>query len=90
MKLHRITAAEMLPGLRLRLAFDDGFHGIAPLAETVAIGGALTAVRDNPKAFAVGQGGRALVWADADGEEVDLCADALRLLAERSAAQAAE
>jgi hypothetical protein len=90
MKLHRITAAEMLPGFRVSLTFDDGFHGIAPLAETVAIGGALTAIRDNPAAFRVEQEGRAVVWTDTDGEEVDLCADALRLLAERSAAQAAE
>ena len=80
----------MLPGLRLRLAFDDGFRGIAPLAETVAIGGALTAVRDNPEGLAVSQNGRAVVWIDTGGEEVDLCADALRLLAEESAEQAAE
>ncbi len=90
MKLNRITFAEVLPGLRLRMRFADGFTGTAPLADTVRIGGALATVRDNPNRFSVAPGGRAVVWIDAAGDEVDLCADALRLLAEGTVSRAAE
>jgi hypothetical protein len=90
MELHRIVAAEMLSGLRLRLRFEDGFQGIASLAETVRAGGVLTAISDNPTGFSVIENGRAIAWRYVDGDDVDLCADALRRLAEHAAARAAE
>ncbi len=90
MTLNRIVAAEMLPGLCLRLQFADGFAGIAALADTVRIGGVLGAIGDHPESFRIVEGGRAVVWTDADGDEIDLCADALRLLAEGAAVRAAE
>ena len=90
MNLQRIIAAEMLPGLRLRLRFADGFDGVVSLAGTVREGEALRIVRDRPAAFAVTQAGRAIAWTGPDGEEADFCADALRLMAEPAAVRAAE
>ncbi len=90
MELHRIVAAEMLPALRLRLQFDDGFQGVASLAEMVQAGGVLTAISDKPFEFSVIENGRAVAWKHADGDDVDLCADALRRFAEHAAARAAE
>ena len=78
MELARIVSAEMLPGLRLSVRFADGAEGVADLAPLVAQGSALAAIAAAPAAFAITQGGRAIAWRDADGEEVDLCADALR------------
>ena len=90
MELHRIVSAEMLPGLRLRLRFEDGFQGIASLAEVVQAGAVLTAIFDKPAEFAIVENGRAIAWKRADGDDVDLCADALRYLAERAVVKAAE
>ena len=90
MELHRIVAAEMLPGLRLRLKFEDGFQGTASLAEMVQAGGVLTAISDKPTEFTLVENGRAIAWRHPDGDDVDLCADALRRLAEHAVVRAAE
>jgi hypothetical protein len=78
MDMHTIKTAEALPGHRLRLTFEDGFHGVVDLAAIAAHGGVLSVLATDPGGFAVSEHGRALVWVDADGDEVDLCADALR------------
>jgi len=88
MELHRIVSAEMLPGLRLSLRFADGGAGIAELAPVVATGAALAAIANNPDDFTLAQGGRVIAWKDADGEDVDLCADALRRMISVSRAAA--
>jgi len=90
MEIHRIVAAEMLPGLRLRLRFEDGFQGVASLTEVVQAGGVLTAISDKPTEFTVINNGRAIAWKHVDGDDVDLCADALRQLAEHAVVKAAE
>ncbi len=56
MTLNRIVSGEMLPGLRLRLHFADGFAGTAALAETVRVGGALEVIRDHPDRFSIVRG----------------------------------
>jgi hypothetical protein len=78
MELQRIPSAEMLPGLRLSLRFADGAEGIADLIPVIARGAALAAIAAAPAALTITQGGRAVAWHDVDGEEIDLCADALR------------
>jgi len=88
MDMQRIATAAMLPGLRLRLTFADGFQGIADMATLAASGGALAVVAVDPFGFTITQNGRAVAWLDADGDEVDLCADALRLMAEEQRAAA--
>jgi hypothetical protein len=89
MQMQTITAAAVLPGQRLRLTFADGFQGIVDLAAIAARGGVLSVLATDPGGFTVAAHGRALVWHDADGDEVDLCADALRQMAEEQR-QAAE
>ncbi len=82
MDMHTIKTAEALPGHRVRLTFEDGFQGVVDLAAIAARGGALSVLATDPGGFAVSEHGRALVWIDADGDEVDLCTDALRQMAE--------
>ncbi len=88
MELQHIVAAEALPNLCLRLTFADGYSGVADLAPLVARGGVLAVLAADPAGFTVTQNGRALTWYDTDGEEVDLCADALRQITEEQRAAA--
>lgn len=88
MDLQRIAKAEVVPDLRLRLTFADGYQGTADLAPLVARGGAFTVIAADPSGFTVTPDGRAVAWRDADGDDVDLCADALRLMAEEQRAAA--
>lgn len=90
MRMHRIKSARMLPGLNLSLTFADGFSGIANLSETAQKGGVLAVIHSNPEGFAISPGGRSIIWLDKDGDEVDLCADALRIMAETATTRAAE
>ncbi|WP_158925495.1 DUF2442 domain-containing protein [Acidisphaera sp. S103] len=89
MDMHTIKAAAILPGHRLKLTFEDGFQGVVDLAAIAARGGVLSVLGTDPDGFAVAERGRALVWIDEDGDEVDMCADALRQMAEEQR-QAAE
>ena len=90
MDMQRIVTAETLAGLRMRLVFADGFQGIVDLSALTARGGVLAADPAGfPAGFSVSDHGRVLAWRDADGDEVDLCADALRQMAEEQR-QAAE
>ena len=88
MTMQTITAARMLPGYRLHLAFADGAQGVVDFAPLVARGGVYAAIAAAPEAVSIGPRGRSIAWQGADGELVDFCADALRLdlKAERDAA----
>jgi hypothetical protein len=84
MKFHRITRVDLPRCPILRLTFDDGFAGEVDFSETIAAGGVMTLSRD-PAIFAcakIGDGGRSLGWVDAQGDDVDFCADALRFKVE--------
>jgi Protein of unknown function (DUF2442) len=86
MKLYRIARVEVLNYPVLRLAFDDGFAGDIDFSEVIAAGGVMAAL-GNPEMFGraqIGDGGRSLGFADAQGEVIDFCADALRFKAEES------
>jgi Protein of unknown function (DUF2442) len=64
---------------------------VVDLTLVLASGGAFAFLRD-PAAFntvTVGARGRTLVWQDPEGDEVDLCADALWGLAHEGATEAA-
>lgn len=77
----RIEAAEWLGALRFRLRFADGAAGVVDLAPELGDEpGVLSVIRDRPGDVAVAQRGRALLWLTDAGDEVDLDADALRLL----------
>ena len=89
-EFQRIEAAEWLGGLRFRLRFVDGAAGTVDLAPELGDDpGMLSVIRDRPADVTVAQHGRALLWLTEAGDEVDLDADALRMLlrAERAAAE---
>jgi hypothetical protein len=90
-KLHTITFAKRIEDGKFDLGihFDDGF-AVVDLSAMLAQGGVFTPLRD-PARFAaveVGPRGRSIFWQVGE-DVVDLCADALWLMAhpaERSAA----
>lgn len=89
MKLHKIKRAapddSASYGLKMWIEFDDDPKAIVDLAETFAVGGVFDALRDR-KRFAtveVADDGRSILWRTGPAVEdiVDLCADALWLMA---------
>jgi Protein of unknown function (DUF2442) len=91
MRLRTIQSAEPLPPSRIRLVWDDGSESVVDLAPMLAKGGVFAFLAD-PAAFnavAVGPRGRTLVWQDLEGDEIDLCADALWGLAHEGTTEAA-
>jgi hypothetical protein len=89
MKLHKIKRAapdDAAPySLKLWIEFDDDPKAIIDLTETFAVGGVFEALRDR-KRFAtvrVADDGRSIFWRTGPGFDdiVDLCADALWLMA---------
>ena len=91
MILRTIRSADPLPASRIRLVWGDGSNSVVNLAPLLAKGGVF-AFLSEPATFnavAVGERGRTLVWHDPQGDEIDLCADALWLLAHEGAIEAA-
>jgi hypothetical protein len=91
MKLRTIKTAQPLPQNRIKLVWGDGAEAVFDLTPVLAKGGVF-AFLANPAAFnavAVGARGRTLVWHDVEGDEIDLCADALWRLAQEGAIEAA-
>ena len=80
-EFERIEAAEWIGNVCFRLRFADGTAGVVDLAPELGDDpGVLSIIRDRPADVTVAQGGRALLWLTDAGDEVDLDADALRLL----------
>lgn len=82
-KLHTITSAKRIVDGKFELGihFDDGF-ALVDLSPLLAQGGVFEPLRD-PESFAaveVGPRGRTLLWHVGE-DVVDLCADALWLMA---------
>ena len=91
MMLRTIQSAQPLPESRIKLVWGDGAESVVDLAPVLAKGGVFAFLRE-PAAFdavAVGARGRTLVWRDAEGDEIDLCADALWRLAHQGEIEAA-
>ncbi|MCL8385755.1 MULTISPECIES: DUF2442 domain-containing protein [Xanthobacter] len=94
MKLGNTIVSVEVPRFPLvRLTYADGFSATLDFSEKFAWGEATRPLSD-PAFFAtahVGSGGSSLEWICPDGEEIDFCADALRLeaeaLADRPAAE---
>jgi hypothetical protein len=83
MMLRTIQTAEPLPEERIKLVWGDGTESVVDLGPVLAKGGVFAFLTD-PVAFnavAVGARGRTLVWRDPEGDDIDLCADALWRLA---------
>jgi hypothetical protein len=91
MKLRIIQSVEPLAASRIRLVWGDGARSVVDLSPVLAKGGVFAFLTD-PAAFnavAVGPRGRTLIWHDPEGDEIDLCADALWRLAHEGATEAA-
>jgi len=93
MKLgNRIVAVEVPKFPVVKLTYADGFTAIMDFSEKISWGDAVQPLRD-PELFKtahVGSGGASLEWVAPNGEEIDFCADALRLEAEALSTSAAE
>jgi hypothetical protein len=90
MQLQRIEAVEWGGGLLFRLHFADGLFGAIDLARELPAGSyAGNIVATAPGGVRIADRGRALVWTDAAGEEVDIDAETLHalLVARREAAE---
>lgn len=80
----RLVEAVPSGGFRVRLTYSDGFVGEVDFADTVARGGIFSFMRA-PERFAtvsIARAGTALLWVDDVGDDIDFCADALRMKAE--------
>ncbi len=91
MILRTIQSAEPLSLGRIRLVWGDGSELVVDLAPLLAKGDVFAFLAD-PAAFnavTVGERGRTLIWRDPEGDEIDLCADALWRLAHEGAIEAA-
>lgn len=87
-KMLRITSAEaVLPGV-LKIAWDDGYEGIADLRAIITRGEMFGSLQ-HPKFFRkvrVADHGHSIFWGKEDDEDVDIGCDRLRELAEEQAA----
>jgi hypothetical protein len=82
MKLHRISRVEALRHPVVRVTFDDGLAGELDLTDEIATQPLFAPLRDEAlfQAVAVDETGRSFGWNVREpGEEIDLCADAVRI-----------
>jgi Protein of unknown function (DUF2442) len=77
--MQSITAVEPLPQTRLRITWADGSKSLIDLRPLLAKGGVFEVLADQTRfeAVRIGERGRTLIWRDDEGDEIDLCADAL-------------
>jgi len=89
--MRRIVSVTPLPRQRLALQWASGETAEVDLASVFSKG--VFAALKGPRAFArveIGERGRSIFWRDAEGDELDLCADALWEIAFERPAEAAE
>jgi hypothetical protein len=89
--MQSITAVEPLPQTRLRITWADRSESVIDLRPLLAKGGVFEALADQGRfdAVRIGERGRTLIWHDREGDEIDLCADALWQMAHGGKASAA-
>ena len=69
-------------------ALRMGPRGLADLSALIAQGGAFSAIQTDFGAFRLIEHGRSLAWRDAEGDDVDLWANALRQMIQEDRAAA--
>jgi Protein of unknown function (DUF2442) len=77
--MQSIIAVEPLPQTRLRVTWADRSESVISLRPLVAKGGVFNVLTNRARfeAVQIGERGRTLIWHDDEGDEIDLCADAL-------------
>ena len=89
--MHVIAAVHTAGDREIAITWREGDISRIDIAPMIAEGGVFTALKD-PAIFAavrVGYRGRSVLWLDRDGDEIDLCADALWLETHKSQDHAA-
>jgi len=88
--MYHIETATPLREGRIKLRFRDGFEGEISVHPLIQAGGVFAFLDDvgRFREVQVGEDGRWIYWHDPEGDEVDLCADALRFEAEERAVSA--
>jgi hypothetical protein len=84
--LRLISAEAVVPGV-LKLAWNDGYEGVADLRGVIASGSLFSKLRE-PRYFAgvrVAEFGHAIFWGEEGQEDVDFGCDRLREIAEQQA-----
>ena len=89
--LRTIQRAVPLPDSRVRVTWGDGTELVIDLSSFLSKEGVFAFLSDRTRfaALSVGPRGRTLVWRDPEGDEIDLCADALWQLAHQGGVEAA-
>ena len=77
--MQSIIGVEPLPQTRLRVTWADRSEAVVDLRPLLAKGGVFEVLADQARfeAVQIGERGRTLIWRDDEGDEIDLCADAL-------------
>jgi hypothetical protein len=77
--MQSIVGVEPLPQTRLRLTWADQSKTVVDLRPLLVKGGVFEVLADRARfeAVQIGERGRTLIWRDEEGDEIDLCADAL-------------
>jgi Protein of unknown function (DUF2442) len=77
--MQSISAVEPLPQTRVRITWADGSESVIDLRPLLTKGGVFDVLADRARfeAVQIGERGRTLIWRDDEGDEIDLCADAL-------------
>ena len=77
--MQSIIAVEPLPQIRLRITWANQSEAVVDLRPLLAKGGVFEVLADQARfeAVRIGVRGRTLIWHDHEGDEIDLCADAL-------------
>jgi len=77
--MRSIIGVEPLPRTRLRVTWSDRSEAVVDLRPLLARGGVFEVLADRARfeAVRIGDRGRTLIWRDDQGDEIDLCADAL-------------
>ena len=89
--MRSIIAVEPLPQTRLRLTWADQSEAVVDLRPLLVKGVVFEVLADPARfeAVQIGERGRTLIWRDDEGDEIDLCADALWQMAHSGKVSAA-
>ena len=89
--MRSIIAVQPLPQTRLRITWADQSESVIDLRPLLAKGGVFEVLADQTRfdAVRIGERGRTLIWHDREGDEIDLCADALWQMAQGGEVSAA-
>lgn len=84
-----LTEVSVEPGFRLVLTYEDGHQASVDMSDMLE--GEALAFLKNEQRFArvtIAHRGAAVLWVDDEGDEIDFCADALRIKADTQAVSA--